>query len=151
MMKTALLKLLSLKAAAIAALAVGAGGVALAASNGALPGPFGGHTSSTASPGPGGSQGPDNGHGNAAPSPSMVGLCQAFRAGAGSEHGKALDSPAFQALITAAGGKDKVDAFCSDILGTPAPTGHPAGAGDDHPTGPPDDHPTGAPTSHPGP
>jgi hypothetical protein len=57
-------------------------------------------------------------------------------------------------LITAAGGKDKVPAYCADLLGHKA--GKPSA---DHPTGKPGDvpnpakpdeaHPTGGPTSRP--
>lgn len=168
MIKTALAKVLTLKAAAVLA-ATAAGGVALAASTGALPNPLNGTTQSAPGvvghvggrPSAGashrGSDGPD-----ATPSPSLLGLCHAYTAGAGSEHGKALENPAFSVLITTAGGKDKVDAFCSALLAsagsTGQPTAHPTGASTDHPTGGPtghpsegqDKHPTGAPTSHPG-
>jgi hypothetical protein len=99
------------------------------------------------------------GHGGS-PSPSPAGLCHAYAAGAKSAHGKALDNPAFTALVTAAGGRAKVDAYCTIVLAGPAgasthATGaahagtttrgksaatHTAGAG--HPTGPPGAHPT---------
>jgi hypothetical protein len=151
MLKTALLKMLTLKAGAVAVLAVGAGGVALAASTGALPNPLSPHSSPSAPDRGAGSDADD--HGNATPSPSLVGLCTAFQAGAGADHGKALDSPAFQALIAAAGGKDKVDAFCTNLLATAPghPTAHPSPQpGNGHPTGPPTTHPTETP-SHPGP
>jgi hypothetical protein len=74
----------------------------------------------------------------------MTGLCNAFAAGAGSDHGKALDSPAFTALISTAGGRDRVDAYCAQLLadqhgttkekdkGNGPPTSHPA-SGPDHP------------------
>jgi hypothetical protein len=152
MLKTALLKLLTLKAGAIAVLAVGAGGVAVAASTGVLPNPLSPHSQSTD---PAGSnQGNDQTgplHSNATPSPSLVGLCKAFQAGAGADHGKALDSPAFRALVSAAGGKDQVDAFCQGVLASappshhPTPSGQPGSEATTHPTG----HPT--PTGHPGP
>jgi hypothetical protein len=146
-----LLKMLSLKATAVAVLAAGAGGVAVAASTGVLPNPVNPHSSTTHS------QAPGKG-GAASPSPSVVGLCTAYRSGAGADHGNALESPAFQALITAAGGKDLVDAFCTGILGTPAPPAHPTGPPTAHPTGEPTDHssrapnghPTGPPSNHPG-
>ena len=40
------------------------------------------------------------------------GLCQAWFAGQGDEHGKRADSTAFQALAAAAGGADRVPAYC---------------------------------------
>ncbi|GLY65126.1 hypothetical protein [Amycolatopsis taiwanensis] len=57
-------------------------------------------------------------HPNPNPNPSLDGLCRAYTSGAGAEHGKALDSPAFTALITAAGGKDKVADYCTSLLPT---------------------------------
>lgn len=84
------------------------------------------------------------------PSPSLVGLCHAYTAGAGSEHGKALDNPAFSALITAAGGRTGVDAYCAALSkeASPAPKeaspAHATGSNKpeqktnaNHPTGPP--------------
>jgi hypothetical protein len=144
----------SRKAAAVAVAAVGAGGVALAASTGALPNPLTSHPSPAssvarahASAKPSASE---RGPGNADPSPALVGLCRAYTAGAGSEHGKALENPAFNALITAAGGKDKVDGYCTRLLAASPSASHPGGKGnDDHPSGAPSDHPTGAPTDHP--
>jgi hypothetical protein len=151
-------KLLTLKAAAVAVAAVSAGGVALAASTNVLPNPFTnnpGHST----PAPSHGSGPD-----ATPSPSLIGLCTAYLAGAGSDHGKALESPAFTALITAAGGKDQVDAYCAgrgvtapgSTHSTPEPSEHPTGqpsshpGPSEHPTGEPS-HPTGEPTTHPAP
>lgn len=55
----------------------------------------------------------------AAPSPSLTGLCRAYTAHAGRGPGKSLSSPAFAALITAAGGADNVPAYCATILSTP--------------------------------
>jgi hypothetical protein len=40
------------------------------------------------------------------------GLCQAWLAGQGDEHGKRADSTAFQALAAAAGGADQVPTYC---------------------------------------
>jgi hypothetical protein len=40
-------------------------------------------------------------------------LCRAYSAGQKATHGKALESSAFSALIKAAGGKDKVAAYCA--------------------------------------
>lgn len=149
-MRTALLKLLTVKAAVVGAVVVGTGGVALAASTGALPNPLHSHPAPAASADqshPGGRPAASDHPGNADPSPSLVGLCHAYTAGAGSEHGKALDSPAFQALLTAAGGKSNVDGFCTNLLATAA--AHPEGAPSDHPDARPSDVPTGHPTEHP--
>ena len=151
MIKTAVVKLLTVKAAAIAALVVaGGGGVALAASTGALPNPLTSHQPAPASSsGQSGSHGPaasPHPRGSADPSPSLVGLCHAYTAGAGSSQGNTLDNPAFTALVTAAGGKANVDSYCTNLLASDA--AHPSGAPGDHPTGAPSSHP-GAPTSHP--
>ncbi|MFB9307556.1 hypothetical protein, partial [Kibdelosporangium philippinense] len=84
--------------------------------------------------------------GSGAPSPSLVGLCQAYTAGAGAEQGKALDNPAFTVLITTAGGKDKVPAYCTDLLANqPGQSATSAGKPTTHPTGPGAAHPTGKP------
>ena len=149
-------KLLTLKLAVGAATVVAAGGVAFAASNGSLPNPLADQGKSHSSIG-GATTAPEG-----SPSPSLVGLCKAYEAKVGSNaHGKALDSPAFQALVKAAGGKDKVTAYCTDLLGKPkdkdtaaddhattAPDKHPKGPRN-HPTGAPDEHPTGGPTDRP--
>ncbi|MEV6713379.1 hypothetical protein AB0M48_15210 [Lentzea sp. NPDC051208] len=126
MLKAALANLLAVKIAGVAALT--AGGIALAAAAGTLPGqqreepttPAGTTTvvsttsATTAATSKGPEQKPDN---SASPSPSLKGLCQAYTAGAGSEHGKSHDNPAFSALITAAGGAERVPGFCADLLG----------------------------------
>jgi hypothetical protein len=128
MLKIALANLVTVKIAAVAAAA--AGGIALAAAAGTLPGqqreepaPATGTnavattsvTTTDKSKAP--DKKPDN---SASPSPSLHGLCQAYTAGAGSEHGKAHENPAFSALLTAAGGPDKVPAFCAGLLGDKA-------------------------------
>jgi hypothetical protein len=148
MLKIALANLLSVKIAGAAALT--AGGIALAAAAGTLPGQ---HREEPTTPvntdvvgttsvtGPATSKAqekkPDD---NPSPSPSLSGLCQAYTAGAGSEHGKAHDNPAFSALVTAAGGADQVPAFCADLLADqPGKSGHPQdkpGHAPDRPTHP---------------
>jgi hypothetical protein len=152
MIKATIAKFLTLKAAAVLA-AVSVGGVALAASTGVIPSPL-----SEDPPAPAHSvTAPPANPGAGDPSPSLQGLCQAYLAGAGSEHGRALESPAFQALVTAAGGAQSVDAYCATLA--PANAGsttpdHPTGAPTDHPTGPtgtPGAHPTGRPTELPTP
>lgn len=169
MIKTAVMKLLTVKAAAALALAA-AGGVAVAATTGTLPTTLTGNEHSTsgvsaasshhagrpsARPSAGdkddgdkdgkqngdqnGKQdGDQNGNGpagaNGSPSPSLVGLCHAIDGGNKDDQGKALENPAFRALLTAAGGKDKVDAFCVKLLASAsaAPKDHPS-----HPAGKP--------------
>jgi hypothetical protein len=149
MIKTAVLKLLTVKVLVAACATTAAGGAALAASTGNLPNPLDNHASGTSSqlgtgpdseksksPHGGGrddskdgkngkdakddngkpGNGPDATH---APSPSLVGLCHAYDSGNKAEHGKALDNPAFTVLITTAGGRDKVDAFCAALLADP--------------------------------
>jgi hypothetical protein len=164
--KTALAKLLTIKVAAAALTATAAGGVALAAGTGHLPGSAGGAaptdrptaTHDTRTHHTGKASTARDGHHSASPSPSLVGLCHAYQAGAGDNPGKALDNPAFTHLITVAGGKDKVAAYCTDLIKThpgKARASHPAGAPTHpattrpaHPAGAPTTHPTGAPT-HP--
>jgi len=88
------------------------------------------------------------------PSAALVGLCHAYTAGAGAQHGNARTDPAFTALVTAAGGTGNVATFCATLL-TTSPS-HPAGAGaSGHPTGQPTTtdgnsgvHPAAAPGAH---
>ncbi|MFD2420928.1 hypothetical protein [Amycolatopsis pigmentata] len=82
----------------------------------------------TASAGEGGS--------DAIPSPSPVGLCHAYSAGA--DHGKSMDNPTFSALIAYAGGKDKIDSYCAAVLAAPNPGDGHAGS---HSTPQPSHHP----------
>jgi hypothetical protein len=44
--------------------------------------------------------------------PAKDGLCRAWLAGEGAENGRREDSTAFRALAAAAGGADKIDAYC---------------------------------------
>jgi hypothetical protein len=46
---------------------------------------------------------------------ARAGLCQAWQASQAAENGRRMDSVAFQALVTAAGGADKVAAYCEDV------------------------------------
>jgi hypothetical protein len=124
-----------------ATLALGGGGIALAASEGAIHVPFTGHDNrsdnapaapATSNPGlahttaPRGPKKPkpsstsSNGA-NPTPAPSLRGLCRAYQAGASQDGTKS--NPAFKALYAAAGGVDKVAAFCDDLIGvSPKPT-----------------------------
>jgi hypothetical protein len=97
-----------------------------------------------------GNHGKSGSHGT--PHPNLNGLCHAWLAGAGSEHGKARSNPAFTALITAAGGEGKVAAYCATVVKT-----HPSDADDsdepqesdkpDHPSKKP--HPVTGPKTTP--
>ncbi|HEX6075764.1 MAG TPA: hypothetical protein VFZ32_10945 [Micromonosporaceae bacterium] len=160
--RSVIAKLLTLKVAMGTVTAVAAGGVALAASNGTLPNPLAEQAAPQASAA---ADDAHDGHGKGSPSPSLIGLCKAYGAKVGAkEQGKALDSPAFKALLTAAGGKDKVTSYCEDLLASAkpkrdqTPADHPTGApterpsrpdAPDTPTAAPTDHPTGAPTERP--
>lgn len=123
MIKAGLAKLLTVKVGAAVGAAAAAGGVALAAGNGALPNPFGEKPAASHSP-----DARDNGA-KGSPSPSLVGLCHAFSAGNKEEQGKSLENPAFTVLINEADGKDKVEGFCDDLLRSAAPAGRPSDAG----------------------
>jgi hypothetical protein len=59
------------------------------------------------------------------------GLCQAWQAGQGADHGRRTDAPALRALAVAAGGADNVAAYCKDVTATDGPdaaTGPDAGS-----------------------
>ena len=162
MLKTALAKLATAKVA-IALLAVGGGGVALAAGSGNLPGvgspdshPTGrpsisvtasenaSHSTAAAAAGSKSAEAGKSHAPSGTPSPNLQGLCTAFNAGVGDNPGKALDNPAFTVLITTAGGKDKVVDYCKGVLAS-ASAAHPTGA-ESH--GSPSTHPSREPT-HP--
>jgi hypothetical protein len=70
------------------------------------------------------SQGRESAVGPDATGAAKAGLCRALGGGQGAEHGRRADSVASQALAAAAGGADKVAAYCEDV--TP-------GAGSDGP------------------
>ena len=53
------------------------------------------------------------------------GLCQAWLAGQGGQHGKRADSTAFQALAAAAGGADRIPAYCQADADASATHGQP--------------------------
>lgn len=181
MIKATVTKLGAAKLLAATAVAVAAsGGLALAATTGTLPNQSGhphpavtpssvghhgaGGAGSTADhPAIGADSSSATASAAATPSPSLVGLCRAFQAGATSNPGEAVNNPAFTALVTAAGGVDGLDAYCTALVGAPGthptgapsthpaerPTSHPSGPPSTHPSGPPTTHPTGPPTSHP--
>ena len=89
----------------------------------------------------------DHGAGPDASGAAKHGLCQAWSAGQGDDHGKRMDAPAFQALAAAAGGADQVAAYCEAELSDAAAHGErpaaPAGSAPKRTTppttGPPED------------
>ncbi|HET6503533.1 MAG TPA: hypothetical protein VFG87_22515 [Amycolatopsis sp.] len=148
-LRTTLARVLTTRLAVVgaAAAAVTAGGVVAVAATGGLPGGGSGSGSgsvsvpaATSAAVPGGEAGAtaapksDNAAteksaaaASPGPSASLSGLCHAYTADAGVDHGKALDSPAFTVLIDTAGGRDKVDGYCATVLGEHP--GNPGGTG----------------------
>jgi hypothetical protein len=186
--KVAAAKLLTIGGVALAATG---GAAAAAASTGHLPSPLphSGHASTvavaavskhhgkpsntpspsasaTASESESASSGSPGTHPSATPSPSLRGLCQSWLSRP-HEHGKADTNPAFTVLVTAAGGSDAVQAYCTSLLsvapGQPTPsdtdsdsTSPTESATPSHPTGQPStvpsaSHPGGKPTALPTP
>ncbi|MFI2648441.1 hypothetical protein [Micromonospora fulviviridis] len=139
--------LLGAKLALATLLATATGGVALAAVTGHLPGPLGGgggaDTTASPSAGPDGRPTPTGGPSHPttpAPAPTgrpgspsaLSGLCSAYRAKNGADRGRALETPPFADLVSAAGGREKVPGYCDRLLhGQDKPTA--SGA---HPTPP---------------
>ena len=109
-------KLLTIKAAAAALVAIlSIGGVA-AAATGLLPGqarPVADQAPSTTAAGSAGQA-----LGNAAIADldrASQGLCRAWQAGQGSDQGARMEASAFQALTAAAGGANKVASYCAEV------------------------------------
>jgi hypothetical protein len=194
-LKSTLAKIVTVKAAVILAAAAGTTGVVLASTTGAL-----NHGDGSVEHGPADrspavhssahapaathrndnddnddndndrNAGGDSGKSGEVPNPSMLGLCNAYAAHKSDNPGKALDSPAFTALITAAGGKDKVDSYCYAVTADKdngrsggdhgKPIDHPGNPGNgnpdnsdpdkDNPGQGNDQHPTAPPNSHHG-
>jgi hypothetical protein len=131
-------KVFTMKAAAAALVAVlSIGGVAAAAS-GLLPGQaspvadqapattadaaaHGLDKAATANLGGAAQTGSTNGQGRAsavgpdASGTARAGLCRAWQAGQGADHGSRMDAVAFQALVEAAGAADHIAAYCEDV------------------------------------
>jgi hypothetical protein len=118
-------KLLTVKAAAAVLGVLVTGGVA-AAATGNLPAPaqqvahavLGG----AGVPAPSGATATTRAHpvGPDAAGPAAQGLCRAWSAGQGAQHGKKLDAPAFAALAKAAGGSDQIAAYCAKVTASVA-------------------------------
>jgi hypothetical protein len=60
---------------------------------------------------------------------ARAGLCRAWQAGQGADHGRRMDSVAFQALVDAAGGVDQVAAYCEDVTAGASTEDHGKGQG----------------------
>jgi hypothetical protein len=69
----------------------------------------------TAKSGPADGQGRESAVGPDATAAARAGLCRAWQAGQGGDQGRRMDAVAFQALVEAAGGIDKVAAYCQDV------------------------------------
>jgi hypothetical protein len=70
------------------------------------------------------SQGRGSATGPDATAAARAGLCRAWQAGEGGDHGRRADAVAFQALAAAAGGADKVAAYCEDVAVGASPDAH---------------------------
>ena len=153
MLKSVAGRLLALKVLAITAGAAAAGGVAYAATAGDRPTTHGqsalhanahssgsarasadesspseiGSSTSASETGSSSSSESDEPASSAAPSPSLVGLCHAWRAHP-KNNAKLATNPAYSVLVKAAGGPDAVNGYCTTLLASAHPT-HPA-----HPT-----------------
>jgi hypothetical protein len=62
-----------------------------------------------------GGRGQDSAVGPDATAAARAGLCRAWQAGQGADHGRRMDSVAFQALVDAAGGADNIAGYCEDV------------------------------------
>jgi hypothetical protein len=62
------------------------------------------------------SRGPGTTGAAAAANPNLDGLCRAYQAGEGAEQGGKLDAAAYEALARAAGGRERIPAYCHDLL-----------------------------------
>lgn len=60
-----------------------------------------------------------------APRHHLIGLCRAYLPKTGAERGKSLDTTSSAPLIEAAGGRDRVDAYCTRLLAEPDVTPEP--------------------------
>jgi hypothetical protein len=70
------------------------------------------------------SQGGEEAVGPDATGAARAGLCQAWEAGQGGDHGRRMDAVAFQALVTAAGGADSIAGYCNDVDAGASTRGH---------------------------
>jgi hypothetical protein len=134
-------------AAGVAA-AVAAAGIALAAGTGVLPGPWvnvdspdpqapatvitGGATTDAQSSSSGATASGGASVPSASTTPSiedLIGLCHSYQTRNDKDPGKSMDSNAMARLTAAAGGEERIAAFCEALVGQPAPSGTPSPAG----------------------
>jgi hypothetical protein len=129
-------KVLTIKAAAAALVAVlSLGGVAAAggllpdqaspvadqaaattgAGAGAAANPGGAAQVGSANGGLADGQGRESAVGPDATGTARAGLCRAWQASQGADHGRRMDAVAFQALVKAAGGANQVGVYCEDV------------------------------------
>jgi hypothetical protein len=141
MLKTTLAKLLTVKVGALCAATLSVGGVAVAASTGALPGPLH-HNPPSASAShpskrPSGVPSVRPSH-PATPPPGILDLCHRYIGKDQDHRRRALDEDGFKDLVGQAGGKDRarVDRFCDKLV-------------HDGPSGVPRDRPTTRPSEGP--
>jgi hypothetical protein len=66
--------------------------------------------------GPGSGSGPASTGAGPAAGPALEGFCKAYAAGDAAERERQLNGTAFKELVAVAGGKDKVAAYCEDLL-----------------------------------
>jgi hypothetical protein len=99
------------------------------------------------------SQGRASAVGPDATAAARTGLCRAWQAGQGTDNGRRMDSVAFQALVTAAGGADKVAAYCEDVAAGSSAGAHGQGKAPPSVSAPPTtvSPPSGGPPTDPGP
>jgi hypothetical protein len=58
---------------------------------------------------------------------ARAGLCRAWQAGQGADHGRRMDAVAFQALADAAGGADQVAVYCAEMTAGASADAHSQG------------------------
>jgi hypothetical protein len=103
-------------------------------------------------------QGRESAVGPDASAAARAGLCRAWQAGQGGDHGRRMDAVAFQALVDAAGGAHKVASYCQDVTAggggahgqgqaSPPSSGPPADPGPPASTGPGEHSQGGPPTT----
>jgi hypothetical protein len=89
------------------------------------------------------------------PTAAIIGLCRSYSNLSKHDTGRSdrsysdsmLNEPAFQPLVRAAGGKDKVAAYCTQVLALPEPSDRPSGRPTSDPTSRPAASETGTATT----
>jgi hypothetical protein len=115
-LKVRVAKLLTVKMVALAAAVLSVGGVAVAASAGALPGPLGHGPASADQPAPQ-QLAPKARPGRPASSPAaLVARCHDYLGRGADDRRRALDGTDFHELVVVAGGKEHVENYCGALL-----------------------------------